>query len=147
MQFNNLQRKTERKRARQVGRGGTRGKTSGRGTKGQKARSGHKIRPEIRDLLKRMPKLRGRGSNYNKSIVEKPVAVNVSELEASFKNGDKITPRILNEKGFIMEKGGMFPSVKILSGGELTKKLIVSGCAVSASAKEKIEKAGGEVKG
>jgi len=61
MQFHNLKRKTPNKKSRQVGRGGTRGKTAGRGTKGQNARSGRKKRPEIRDTIKRVPKLRGRG--------------------------------------------------------------------------------------
>ena len=68
MQFHNLKRKTPNKKSRQVGRGGTRGKTSGRGTKGQNARAGRKKRPEMRDIIKRFPKLRGRGVNQLKSI-------------------------------------------------------------------------------
>lgn len=71
MQFHNLQAKTKRKHARQVGRGGTRGKTSGRGTKGQNARAGHKKRPELRDIIKRIPKLRGRGKSSLKSFRSK----------------------------------------------------------------------------
>ena len=67
MQLHTLKSKTKRKRSAQVGRGGTRGKTSGRGTKGQNARSGHKKRPEIRDTIKRIPKLRGRGISALKS--------------------------------------------------------------------------------
>lgn len=67
MQFHNLQSKTKRIRKRQVGRGGRRGKTSGRGTKGQNARAGRKKRPEIRDIIKRIPKLRGRGKSALKS--------------------------------------------------------------------------------
>lgn len=67
MQFHTLQSKTKRKTSKQVGRGGTRGKTSGRGTKGQNARAGHKNRPELRDVIKRIPKLRGRGKNFLKS--------------------------------------------------------------------------------
>lgn len=63
MQLHTLQAKTKRKRGKQVGRGGTRGKTSGRGTKGQNARSGRKKRPELRDVIKRVPKLRGRGKS------------------------------------------------------------------------------------
>ena len=63
MQFHTLTSKTQRKRGRQVGRGGTRGKTAGRGTKGQNARSGRKKRPELRDVIKRVPKLRGRGKS------------------------------------------------------------------------------------
>lgn len=68
MQFHNLQSKTKRKYARQVGRGGTRGKTAGRGTKGQNARAGRKKRPEMRDIIKRIPKLRGRGKSSLKSF-------------------------------------------------------------------------------
>ena len=68
MQFHTLQSKTKRKRARQVGRGGTRGKTAGRGTKGQNARAGGKKRPELRDIIKRIPKLRGRGRSSLKSF-------------------------------------------------------------------------------
>jgi large subunit ribosomal protein L15 len=67
MQFHSLKRKTPNKRSRQVGRGGTRGKTSGRGTKGQNARAGRKKRPELRDFIKRIPKLRGRGISALKS--------------------------------------------------------------------------------
>ena len=71
MQFHNLQAKTKRKFSRQVGRGGTRGKTAGRGTKGQNARAGHKKRPEMRDIIKRIPKLRGRGKSSLKSFQPK----------------------------------------------------------------------------
>ena len=68
MQFHNLKAKTKRKYVRQVGRGGTRGKTAGRGTKGQNARAGRKKRPEMRDIIKRIPKLRGRGKSSLKSF-------------------------------------------------------------------------------
>ncbi|MBX4195923.1 hypothetical protein KW796_03165 [Candidatus Parcubacteria bacterium] len=68
MQFHTLKPKTRRKKSAQVGRGGKRGKTSGRGTKGQNARAGRKKRPEIRDFIKRFPKLRGRGKSSFKSF-------------------------------------------------------------------------------
>lgn len=71
MQLHTLKRKTKNKKARQHGRGGTRGKTAGRGTKGQNARAGRKKRPEIRDTIKKLPKLRGRGVNSNKSFQKK----------------------------------------------------------------------------
>ncbi|KKW15207.1 MAG: hypothetical protein UY54_C0009G0005 [Parcubacteria group bacterium GW2011_GWA2_50_10b] len=71
MQFHTLKRKTARKYPKQVGRGGTRGKTSGRGTKGQNARAGRKKRPELRDFIKRVPKLRGRGKSSLKSFQPK----------------------------------------------------------------------------
>lgn len=71
MQFHSLKRKTPNKKSKQVGRGGTRGKTSGRGTKGQNARAGRKKRPELRDFIKRVPKLRGRGKSSLKSLQTK----------------------------------------------------------------------------
>ena len=80
MQFHNLQAKTKRKRSRQVGRGGTRGKTSGRGTKGQNARAGRKKRPELRDIIKRVPKLRGRGKSSLKSFQTKASGTVLSTL-------------------------------------------------------------------
>ena len=59
MQTHQLKRNISNKKKRVVGRGGKRGKTSGRGTKGQKARAGHRIRPALRDIIKKIPKLRG----------------------------------------------------------------------------------------
>jgi len=71
MQWHTLKPRTKRKKSVSVGRGGKRGKTSGRGTKGQNARAGRKKRPEIRDFIKRFPKLRGRGVNSFKSFQPK----------------------------------------------------------------------------
>ena len=71
MQFHTLKSKTKRTKSRQVGRGGKRGKTSGKGTKGQNARAGRKKRPELRDFIKRFPKLRGRGKSSLKSFQPK----------------------------------------------------------------------------
>lgn len=79
MQFHTLKRRTANKKSRQVGRGGTRGKTAGRGTKGQNARAGRKKRPELRDFIKRVPKLRGRGKSPLKSRQAKLVG---AELKA-----------------------------------------------------------------
>jgi large subunit ribosomal protein L15 len=145
MQLNDLKRKTPQKSEKRVGRGGKRGKTSGRGTKGQKARSGHRIRPDYRETLKKLPKLRGRGKNGNPSIQDFTLIVNVSALEMSFASGDTINPTILLERGVVRARKGATPTVKILGTGEVTKKFIISGCTVSASAKEKIEKAGGTI--
>ncbi|MBI2065826.1 MAG: uL15 family ribosomal protein [Candidatus Zambryskibacteria bacterium] len=85
MQFHNLKSKTKRKRAKQVGRGGTRGKTAGRGTKGQNARAGHKKRPEMRDIIKRVPKLRGRGKSSLKSFRPKAKGRELQTLLANKK--------------------------------------------------------------
>ncbi len=145
MQLNQLKRKVANKGPKRVGRGGLRGKTSGRGTKGQKARAGHRIRPDIRETLKKLPKLRGRGRQSLKSIKKKTAVVNVSLLESAFAAGDTITPALLLERGVVRARRGRMPIVKILAEGELTKKFIISGCAISESAKEKIEKVGGSI--
>jgi large subunit ribosomal protein L15 len=142
MQLNQLKRKHPGKRAKLVGRGGKRGKTSGRGTKGQKARAGHSIRPQTREVMKRLPKQRG---FKWPSITEKPKVVNLSHLEAKLPAG-VLTPAVLAEKGMVSRRGGRLPAIKILGDGEVTKKFVVSGMTVSKVAKEKIEKAGGEVK-
>ena len=128
-----------------VARGGKRGKTAGRGTKGQKSRAGHKIRPELRDIIKRIPKLRGRGKNSNLSIYKKDLAVNLESLEHAFAAGDTVSPVTLLEKGVISLRNGKIPEVKILGLGEITKKLTIQGIRVSASVKAKIEKVGGMI--
>ncbi len=145
MQTHNLKRQHANKKHRQHGRGGTRGKTTGRGTKGQNARAGHKKRPEIRDFIKRIPKLRGQGKNINTSIELKPQVLNLRDLDKSFKDGDFVTSAKLAEKGLVKKIGGVLPKVKILGTGQLTKSLKVSGLAVSERARLAIEKAGGLV--
>jgi large subunit ribosomal protein L15 len=142
MQLHELKPTTKRSYRKRVGRGGSRGKTSGRGTKGQKARAGHRIMPAIREQLKKLPKLRG---YKQKSIQDKPLVINVSALETAFGAGESVTPVVLIERGIVRARKGATPKVKILGDGELSKKLSVSGCVVSASAREKIEKAGGTI--
>lgn len=116
MQFHNLKKNRSNRKAKQVGRGGTRGKTSGKGTKGQNARSGRKKRPEMRDIIKRLPKLRGRGKNFLKSRFEKPVVINISRVKDNFKEGEQINAKTLLEKGLIKTRSGRIPKVKILNG-------------------------------
>ncbi len=142
MQTNELKRKTPNKKKKLVGRGGTRGKTSGRGTKGQNARAGHKKRPEIRDMIKKLPKLRGYRFN---STEQKPLAVNVSALNI-FDNGATVTRTDLLKANLVRRVGGKLPFIKILGTGDISKKLNIEGCVVSASAKMKIEAAGGTIK-
>ena len=136
------------KKDQRVGRGGKRGKTSGRGTKGQKARAGHKMRPEMRDTIKRIPKRRGFGKNRARTVnasVQKPVSVNLDTLERLFEQGTTITPQSLHKRGALTISKNRMPPVKILGRGVVTKKFIVKNCLVSLSAKEAIEKAGGKV--
>lgn len=145
MQIHNIKAKTKRKKSVQVGRGGTRGKTSGRGTKGQKARAGRKLRPEMRDIIKKIPKQRGRGKNIFQSFQIKPVVVNLIKLDGIVDVGDVITPTYLVEKGIISRKAGLVPQVKILGTGAISKKMVIEGCFVSAEARSKVEKLGGSV--
>ncbi len=145
MQLNNLKRKSPNKKARQVGRGGTRGKTSGKGTKGQNARAGRKKRPEERDMIKKLPKMRGRGKNINTSIQTKPKAINLSDIENLFSSGETVSVETLIAKGVLSIKGGTKQKVKILSQGDISKKLSFVSCLVSEQARKKIESAGGKI--
>jgi large subunit ribosomal protein L15 len=123
------------------GIGSGQGKTAGRGHKGQFARAGWKARPIFQGggtpLVRRIPK---RGfTNAGAPVV---AAINVGDLEALFDNGATITPDSLRAAGVVKQR---FDILKVLGDGELTKKLHVSAHRFSASAKEKIEKAGGTV--
>lgn len=150
MQIHTLKSTTPKKTVKRIGRGGKRGKTSGRGGKGQTARAGNSGRPEMRDIIKRLPKLRGHGKNRSRTVNSErvlPHVVNLNALEATFEAGAQVTPQTLLAVGLTQKVGGRIPQVKILGTGELTKKLTISGCTFSASAKEKIEKVGGTIVG
>ncbi|NCN08064.1 hypothetical protein GW944_00645 [Candidatus Parcubacteria bacterium] len=95
MQFHTLKRKTANKKSRQHGRGGTRGKTAGRGTKGQNARAGRKKRPEIRDAIKKLPKLRGRGKSSLKSFKPRATGEALKTLLAEKKAKKLVAPKAL----------------------------------------------------
>ena len=130
----------ERKRVGR-GHGSGHGKTSGRGQKGQKSRSGWKggTRPGFEGgqtpLYMRFPK---RGFS-NAPFKKEYAVVNVGVLNERFEEGTEITPELLKKEGLVKKK---LP-VKILGDGELTKKFSVKAHKFSASAKEKIEAAGG----
>jgi large subunit ribosomal protein L15 len=147
MQLHQLKPTTKRKSAKRIGLGGKRGKTSGRGGKGQTARTGNSMRPEMRDFIKKIPKLRGHGVNRAATVnADKvlPTIINVGALEA-FEAGASVTPKTIVAAGIIRSRRGKAPEIKILGTGTLTKSLAVSGCLLSESAKAKIEAAGGTV--
>lgn len=149
MQLHELKPTTARKTAKRIGRGGKRGKTSGRGMKGQTARAGNSTRPEMREIIKKLPKLRGHGVNRAQAVNNErlvAVPVNLKVLESTFDAGATISPKTLVAKGVVKAVGKKAPAVKILGTGEVTKKFIIEGCAVSASVKAKVESAGGEVR-
>lgn len=120
------------------GEGGRRGKTAGRGTKGLKARSS--LRPGFEGgqtpLVVRIPKLPG-FTNPNR---EEFAIVNLAALDA-FDTGSEVSPETLRDRGLIRHKG----RVKVLAEGDVGKPLTVKAHAFSASAKAKIEQAGGSV--
>ena len=144
MQLHQLKPIHKLKKPKRVGRGGKKGTYSGRGVKGQKARAGKKLKPLIREIIKKYPKLRG----YRQKSTPTPIFgvwVNLETLEKKFKEGDTISPEILLEKKLIRKIKGRMPQVKILGKGEIKKALMIESCQLSKSAKEKIEKAGGKI--
>ena len=154
MQLHQVKPIHKQKEKKRVGRGGKRGTYSGKGIKGQKSRAGRKLRPEIRDFIKKIPKKRG----YRfKSIKPKPEIINLRDLEKHFsaKGGSAsggndiilVNPEVLLKAGLVRRIKGRTPEVKILGAGELKKKLKIENCKMSKSVekvlgvkKEKTEK-------
>ena len=133
--------KGQNHRTKRVGRGfgSGIGKTSGRGENGQKSRSGYSRRRGFEGgqmpLIRRVPK-RGFHNLFRKEFA----AVNVGRLDQL--DGDTFNPEVLRQSGVVKKLGD---GLKILGGGELSRPLTVAAHRFSASAKEKIEKAGGKV--
>jgi large subunit ribosomal protein L15 len=148
--LSNLKPAQKRRARKRVGRGmgSGKGRYSGRGVKGQKARSGsHTMRPGFEGgqmpIYMRLPKQRG---PYSKDAMPMGphrthgVPVNLRDLERVFEDGAEATLEAMVEKGLIKNTR---TDVKVLGQGELTKKLAVTAHSFSASAREKIEQAGG----
>lgn len=142
MQIHELKRKHPNTVSKNAGRGGKRGKTSGRGMKGQTSRAGTSGRPEMRDIIKKIPKLRGYRFS---SISDKLVPVNLKTIDNAFEDGDIVSPVTLIERKIVSKRGGKLPKIKILGTGTITKKIIVSKCFISDSALSNIIKAGGSI--
>ena len=145
MNLHNLKpNKGSKHRVKRLGKGESSGlgKTAGKGHKGQKARSGSGVRVGFEGgqmpLHRRLPK---KGFN-NKRFADKVVIVTLYQLEKKFEEGATVNEKSLRESGLI---SGEFDQIKVLGNGELSKKLTVDVDALSASAKEKIEKAGGTI--
>lgn len=148
MELHNLKPNTPRKYGRRVGRGGKRGTTSGKGTKGQKSRAGAGVKPGFRGgdnrLWQLFPKQRGASSKpgnsrphrkhrYYQLRHKKSAVVNVDALN-QFADGTVITPELLLEKGLIINADH---GVKILGNGTLKRKLKFEKVEFSGSAKQK----------
>ena len=122
------------------GAGSGNGKTAGKGHKGQNARSGGGVRPGFEGgqipLSRRLPK---RG--FNNVFAKEYAIVNVETINGAFEDGAVVNAETLIEKGVVKK---LLDGVKVLGRGEITKKVTVQATIFSASAKEKIEAAGGK---
>lgn len=130
------------KKRRRVGRGTGSGigKTCGRGHKGQRSRAGYSVHPTFEGgqmpLARRIPK-RGFHNRWAQTVA----IVNLADLQQRFEDGEEVTPETLKQKSLAK---GRYDVLKVLAGGELTKKLNVSAHRFSRQAIEKIEQAGGK---
>jgi len=104
---------------RRVGRGGKRGSYSGKGIKGQKSRAGRRVRPQIRDVIKKIHKRRG---YFFKSHAVRPAVVSMRTLAKHFEDGAKITAKSLVKAGIVRALKGFIPRIKVLGGSETKKK-------------------------
>jgi len=147
MYLENIPKRTKRTMSgKRLGRGygsGVGGHTSTRGSKGQKSRAGHKSLVFFEGgnvpFFRRMPKFNG----FNKPNKINATAINLDVLEMNFKDGDVVSMDSLKKKALIAQRA---TSVKILSDGLLTKKLVIEDIPVSKKAIEKIQSAGGSIK-
>ncbi len=143
--FNLSAPKGANKKKRIVGRGSSsgRGTTAGRGNKGQQSRSGGKVYVGFEGG--QMPLFRriARRGFSNSPFKKEYLVLNLCDLELKYSDGETVNVKTLAEKGFVNKNSKT--AVKILSNGEVTKKLTVEVEKISATAKEKIEKAGGTV--
>jgi len=142
MQIHQLQLKDRSKSKKRIGRGGKRGTYSGRGIKGQKSRAGAKVRPALRDIIKKIPKKRGYKFSLRK---KKIIGVNLNLIEKQFKENEEVNIQSLIEKDILKRRMRWGYQVKILGNGDISKKIIVRNCILSQKAREKIEKIGGKV--
>ena len=147
MYLENIPKRTNRTMGgKRVGRGygsGVGGHTSTRGSKGQKSRAGHKSLVFFEGgnvpFFRRMPKFNG----FNKPNKINATAINLDILDTNFKDNDTVSLETLKKKALIAQRA---TSVKILSDGLLTKKLVIENIPVSKKAIEKIQSAGGSIK-
>jgi large subunit ribosomal protein L15 len=144
MQIHTLKLK-KRKARKSVGRGGKKGTYSGRGNKGQKARSGVSIDPLFEggrsSLIDRMKKIRG-----FKAIKTKNLTVDIIKLSQKFKNGENVNQETLIKKGFFDKMEMQGKNVKILGNSSLKVKLKIDPrILISSAARKAIEAAGGEI--
>ena len=143
MQLHQLRQIHKAKKAKRIGRGGKKGTYSGRGIKGQKSRSGKHLKPVIRELIKRYPKLRGHSFHMAPRY---RVGINLTEIEKAYNKGETVNVKTLVAKKLISLPGQKAFKLKILGTGLLSKALIFENCQYTRSASAKIKKAKGTIK-
>lgn len=147
MKLHNINLRVRERLKQRIGRGGKRGSYSGRGVKGQKSRAGRKLRPAQRDLILRLPKMRG---FRNKIKKDKPIIFNLGDLSLLLKTHSTTRAPLTVNKEFLAQCGIISSKyegeIKILSQGDIGIPVIIQDIAVSKKTAEKIEKAGGKVK-
>ena len=143
LSLQNLEKTTEKRK--RIGRGGDQGGTSGKGHKGQKARSGGNISPAFEGgqmaLSRRLPK---RGFN-NKRFATQVQIINLQDLQHHFEDGATVDRAALFGKRLVKKTGNVL--IKVLGKGTLSKKLTIRLDLMSKSAREAIIQAGGKVQG
>ncbi len=152
MQLHDTQFSDHRASRKRVGRGGKRGFTSGRGTKGQKARAGTRIRPGFRGgdnpIWKLFPKQRGASKKTDvkhrsfQVHYNKPAIVDLDAINRAFKDGERVEPKTLLKRHLVMTNTN---GIKVLGDGTLKKKLMFSKVTLSKSATKKVAAAGGTI--
>ncbi len=142
MQIHELNKTYKTKKKKRIGRGGKKGNYSGRGMKGQKSRAGHKIKPQIREMILKFPKKRG--LKFKKITLE-TISVNLNDILRKIKEPTTITPKKLEKLGLVNLPKGKRLQVKILGSADLKHPLTIKNCLVSDQAKESILKAGGKI--
>lgn len=139
MQIHNISPKTKPKKGRYIGHGGKKGTYCGKGIKGQRSRTGARIRPQIRDLIKKVPKMRGYDWTLMRSK-KKTILINLDLLEKHFSNNDIVNKDTLFKKGLLKD---IRSPVKILNKGNLSKILKIEKIPASKKAIDLITKLGG----
>jgi len=143
MGLHNLQPNNDSKK--RVGRGGKRGKTSGAGMKGQKARAGGTPRPAIRDVIKKIPKLRGHGVNRARTInpgKRLTQAISLDAISKNFEAGEVVSPATLTGKGLMDRNMNL---VTIVANGDLDKAVVFTDVRLTKGATDKATKAGATI--
>ncbi len=143
MQIHELRPSIKNKKRKRVGRGGKRGTYSGRGIKGQKARAGHKIKSQLREMILKFPKRKGAGLKMKKK--REKIEVKWEKIIKQFPQGGVISPKKLEEVGLVDLPKSKRYTVKIIGGEKVEAPFVIKKCLLTKKLREAILKAGGKI--